>query len=172
MSIFTSKSYTEMSAASGHLRTFTLVIIGSISMFHNFVRISVLCLSSLLLLCESANAEDRNSQFKANSNSIFKVGSDGRRVQLFRATKGQSLADSTLSISPNNKWALIDFVPSNPGPGRVQEIRMLVSLETGKALHSEAFNSKYQAWLGELAEWVRDKPSTIVLDDEKTIIIR
>ncbi len=80
--------------------------------------------------------------------------------------------DSTLSVSPNQSWALVDIVPSNPGGGRVQEIRILVSLSTGARLDQERFQTKYGAWLDEAAEWAGDKPATIILGNGKTVQVK
>lgn len=104
---------------------------------------------------------------------IYKVDAAGKRERIYRSNKSESLMDSTFSVSPNKNWALVDFVPSNPGKGgRVEEIRILVSLANGARLDQEKFQSKYGAWLDESAEWADDKPATIVLGRGKNVQVK
>ena len=103
---------------------------------------------------------------------IYKIDAAGKRERIYLSNKGESLMGSTFSVSPNKNWALVDFVPSNPGKGRVEEIRILVSLSNGARLDQEKFQSKYGAWLDELAEWADDKPATIVLGSGKNVQVK
>ena len=110
--------------------------------------------------------------YAVDETGIYKVDAAGKRERIYRSNKGESLMDSTFSVSPNKNWALVDFVPSNPGKGRVEEIRVLVSLSNGARLDQQKFQTKYGAWLDESAEWADDKPATIVLGSGKNVQVK
>lgn len=80
--------------------------------------------------------------------------------------------DMSLQIAPNNEWALIDHLPRNPGVGRVEEVRVLISLRNGARTEPEVFMKRYGEWLGELASWSSDAPSTIEMENGKKIQLR
>jgi len=116
-------------------------------------------------------AEAPSSKCEAKSDGIYQVEGNGKRNLVLRPMKGTIFAESTLSVSSDGKWALIDYLPANPGRGRVEEIRLLVSLKTGSYVLPDSFKKRYGAWLDELAEWDKELPATILLGNGKHVAI-
>jgi hypothetical protein len=118
------------------------------------------------------HAQDKPPQFTAKETGIYRVDTKGQRSLIVKPKSDEVFIDSTLSISPNQAWALIDHVPRNPGPGRVEEVRVLISLRNGTRMDPEVFKKKYGEWLGEGADWDPDAPSTIEMENGKRILLR
>lgn len=111
-------------------------------------------------------------KYAATDEGIFRVDASGKRSRVAVPPKGQIFVDSIFSVSPNGNWALIDCLPRRAGPGRVSEIKTLVSLQNGSVLDPEQFKRRYGVWLDALAEWKASEPATIVMDDGASIAIR
>lgn len=117
-------------------------------------------------------AQEKAVSFVAKETGIYRVDSKGQRSLISKAKSDEVFADTTFSISPNSVWALIDHLPRDPGAGRVEEVRVLISLRDGTRIEQDEFKRKYGEWLGELADWVPDAPSTIELGNGKKIRLR
>ncbi len=68
-----------------------------------------------------------------------------------------------LDISKNKKWAIISVLPAHPGPGRVEEINILVDLSKKKILKHEMFG---------LYDFYSDNGDTYVETDKGKILLR
>jgi hypothetical protein len=117
-------------------------------------------------------AQDKAPTFIAKETGIYRADTKGQRSLISKAKSDEVFADTTFSISPDHAWALIDRLPRNPGAGRVEEVRVLISLRDGTRIEQDAFKKKYGEWLGELADWSPDAPSTIELENGKKIRLR
>ena len=117
-------------------------------------------------------AQDKTPTFIAKETGIYRVDAKGQRSLILKPKSDEIFADTTFRISPNHAWALIDHLPRNAGTGRVEEVRVLISLQDGTRIEQDAFKRKYGEWLGELADWALDAPATIVLEDGKEIRLR
>jgi hypothetical protein len=131
--------------------------------------IAPLVLMSALGCPGSSDAEDTFPKYAADFDGIYRVDGSGHRKRILQPKKGEMFIDSTLAISPNGDWALIDYVPSNPGKGRVEEVKILVSLNNGLRVSPDSFSAKYGVWLGELSDWERGSPATIVTEEGKHV---
>jgi hypothetical protein len=136
----------------------------------NFVRLAL----AVTILCGAAAvfAQDKAPTFIAKETGIYRVDAKGQRSLILKPKSDEVFATTTFTISPNHAWALIDHLPRNSGTGRVEEVRVLVSLQDGTRIEQEAFNRKYGEWLGELADWAPDAPATIELENGKKIRLR
>lgn len=114
-----------------------------------------------------AGASVERAQFIANESGIYRLDAEGRESLIVRPHDGEMFVDASLAISPNQAWALIDHIPREAGAGRVEQVRVLVSLRNGTRLEQEAFRKQYGAWLDELADWADNAPSTIELESGK-----
>jgi len=123
----------------------------------------------MLVSTTRAGARQVSSTVIADSKGVYHIDANNRRHLLIHARSNEVFADSTMSVSPDQKWVLIDYLPAHPGHGRVEEVRILVSTKTGSRIEGEAFNKKFNVWLDELSEWSRNEPATIVLADGKHI---
>lgn len=142
--------------------------------YMRFSRNLVLTVLALAAACSAtaARAQNKAPTFVANENGVYRVDAMGQRSLIIKPKSDEVFADTTFTISPNHAWALIDHVPRNPGAGRVEEVRMLISLRNGTRIEQEAFQRKYGEWLDELADWVSDAPSTIEMGSGKKIQLR
>ena len=123
-------------------------------------------LSALFLVSMgAASAAGTPAEFVADTNGIYHVGPNGQRSAVANPKHGELFAESTFQVSPNRAWALTDHVPAKAGPGRIEEVKVLISLRTRQRTDPESFKQRYGVWLGELAEWDPKAPSTIVLED-------
>jgi hypothetical protein len=128
-------------------------------------------ISLALLAAIPSQAGTDSSRFEADSNGIYRVDAGGKH-RVYRANKEYSLSNDTLGVSPDKNWALIDYLPAHAGPGRVAEVRILVSLKQGKETTPEAFQTKYGVWLDEEAQWDDEKPATIVLGNGMRVSLK
>lgn len=128
----------------------------------------------LTVLSSAALADTQNQQagFTAGENGIYRVDAKGQRSLIVKPKSDELFVDTSLSISPNQSWALINHVPGHPGAGRIEEARVLISLRNGTRIEPDAFKKKYGEWLGELADWADNAPSTIELESGKKIPLR
>jgi hypothetical protein len=120
----------------------------------------------------AVHAQDRAPTFVAKETGIYRVDAKGQRSLILKPKSDEVFAATTFTVSPNHAWALIDHLPLNPGAGRVEEVRVLISLKDGTRIEQDAFKRKYGEWLGELADWAPDAPATIELENGKKIRLR
>jgi hypothetical protein len=129
-------------------------------------------LLALSLACSAVVAAAGAAEFVADSKGIYRVDARGQPTIVVRAKSSEVFVDATFKISPNESWAMIDYVPSRPGQGRIAEVKVLISLRTNERLDPEQFQSKYGVWLGELSEWDPKAPATVVTDDGKRVSLQ
>jgi hypothetical protein len=120
----------------------------------------------------AAHAQEKTTKVVANQKGIYAVDARGQRTLIAKPKSDELFAATTLSVSPDRAWALIDHVPRNAGPGRIEEVRVLISLRNGTRIEPEGFKKRYGEWLGELADWAADAPSTIELESGQRIPLR
>ena len=137
---------------------------------HYFLRLTL----AVTITCGTAavHAQDKAPTFIAKETGIYRVDAKGQRTLILKAKSSEVFAATSLTISPNHAWALIDYLPRNPGAGRVEEVRVLISLKGGTRIEQDAFKRKYGEWMDELADWAPDAPATIELDNGKKIRLR
>jgi hypothetical protein len=135
---------------------------------------SLLVASFLLISFSHAScmADTAAAKYTATDDGIFKIDASGKRFRIAVPPKGKIFTDSIFSVSPNGDWALIDLLPRRAGPGRIEEIKVLVSLRTGSVVDPDGFHKQYGVWLFELAEWKANEPATVVMDDGRSIRIK
>jgi hypothetical protein len=118
------------------------------------------------------HAQEKTPEFTAKDTGIFRVNAKGQRFLIAKPKSDEVFVDASLAISPNQAWALIDHIPRNAGQGRVEEVRVLISLRNGTRMDPDLFKKKYGAWLSELADWDPEAPSTIEMQNGKKIPLR
>ena len=137
---------------------------------HDFLRLTL----ALTITCGASvvHAQDNTPTYIAKETGVYRVDTKGQRSLILKPKSDEVFAATTFTISPNHAWALIDHLPRNPGAGRVEEVRVLISLQGGTRIEQDAFKRKYGEWLDELADWAPDAPATIELENGKKIRLR
>jgi hypothetical protein len=117
------------------------------------------------------HAQQGRAKFVADENGVYRVDAKGKRHLIVKHQRNEIFMDNMFSVSPNREWALIDYVEDHPGPGRTEEVRILISLKKSMRINAERLKKRYGEWLDEVAEWDLHAPSTINLGSGAKIVL-
>lgn len=126
----------------------------------------ILAFTLLLAFSFESLANDHSSKYSLDENGIYRIDANNNKQIIASPNSEMVFVGSEPLISPNENWALIDYAEAHPGPGRVEEIKALISLQNGEILTAELFKKKYGVWLSALTEWKEGDPATLVIIDE------